>query len=396
MLPKHDIAKRFIHKTVEQRFAGRTLSFGLSQSLFSGYKIDDGTRLLLKTLVQSGTSSVAASVLDLGCGIGTIGLCLASARPDAQVLAQDRDSLAACVTEYNAEQNGLKVATSADIAFRGCEGRRFDLIVSNIPAKASEPVFRDWVRRSALHLTPSGLFAVVVVEPLRQIWSDILAEYRSEIMHEATGPGHHVFIFKPSGDSAPSADPMTPYMRRTFTSNGSGADYSIETVYGLPEFDTLGYQTGLAFESLGRVPVNGKVLLWNPGAGHLAAFLARKNKGIRSWTLASRDALALEITGRNLARNGTDRNNITSLCVPSFTSLDGGFDLICLMPDDDPGSPEAGDLLPHAARLLSSDGHLLLSGPASRMNKLGKEATLRRVSEEKKRGFISVLSKKNG
>ena len=55
---------------------GERLFFDLSHALFSSFKIDDGSRLLMKTLAKQVNLAEVNSLIDVGCGVGTLGLAL--------------------------------------------------------------------------------------------------------------------------------------------------------------------------------------------------------------------------------------------------------------------------------------------------------------------------------
>lgn len=110
-----------------------------------------------------------ASVLDLGCGAGFYALDLA--RRDAQsVVATDLDPAAVRATRANARRLGLRVATAAGDLFAPVRGRRFDVIVANLPQCPSTPPLplarwggadglrhlRRLARAAPGHLTPRG------------------------------------------------------------------------------------------------------------------------------------------------------------------------------------------------------------------------------------------------
>jgi len=79
------------------------------------------------------------SVLDLGCGAGTLAIAAAKTLPRAAILASDIDPLAVDVTEANAEVNGVAERICAFTAegfdhVRFRESGAFDLIFANILA----------------------------------------------------------------------------------------------------------------------------------------------------------------------------------------------------------------------------------------------------------------------
>ncbi|MDR1315985.1 MAG: methyltransferase, partial [Spirochaetales bacterium] len=201
----------YITKEVSFEFRGRRYEFALSHGLFSSAGIDRGSRFLLRVfsglldgglfpapgkLRQGGT----LSVLDAGCGCGVLGICAGTALRDlagkgaagercsgpgpglASVLvpasasvpalavrAQDRDELARLFTEYNGLRNGLagaELEARTEALLAAPAGAAWDLILSNVPAKAGRPVLEDFIGRSAGMLKSGGLALVVVVNPL--------------------------------------------------------------------------------------------------------------------------------------------------------------------------------------------------------------------------------------
>ena len=81
-----------------------------------------------------------------------------------------------------------------------------------------------------------------------------------------------------------------------------GARYALSTVYGLPGFDTPGYDEQLAVEVAGEPP-GGSWALWRPGQGHVAAALAEPSTSAGQVMLNAMPAWVR----RRFARLGPDR-----------------------------------------------------------------------------------------
>jgi 16S rRNA G1207 methylase RsmC len=90
----------YFKKEIEYEFRGEHLKFDVAHTLFSTYDIDHGTELFLKT-IEIGN---AKTILDMGCGYGTIGLCIAKKYPDTHVTMLDRDLLAVRYAQLNARK----------------------------------------------------------------------------------------------------------------------------------------------------------------------------------------------------------------------------------------------------------------------------------------------------
>ena len=117
------------------------------------------------------------SVLDLGCGSGTLGALAAS--HSARVVATDINARAVAFSQFNAELNGLDhMECRPGSLFEPVDGESFDLILCNPPYVISPGetyVYRDGgteicrriVRGAYAHLTDTGYMQMMVEWPQR-------------------------------------------------------------------------------------------------------------------------------------------------------------------------------------------------------------------------------------
>jgi 16S rRNA G1207 methylase RsmC len=295
-------------KTVTLDHGGRRLELGVAQELFSSHEVDVGTRLLLRTLAGPEHAS-RRRVLDLGCGYGPLGLALRAAAADRVVHLVDRDALAVEYSRENAARNRLDdVEVYGSLGYADVRGSGFDLIVSNIPAKAGPPVIEQLLLGGAGLLASGGLVAVVVIAPLRASVTAVLegAPEVEVVFRRATASYavvHYRFRDRPAPAAAP--DNLGVYERGRLIVTHAGASVRLRTAWGLPEFDSLGVPTRLVADALlrpaGRPPRTALVL--HPGQGHLPCLLwaGRRPAELR---LVDRDLLALRFSQANLAANG--------------------------------------------------------------------------------------------
>jgi 16S rRNA (guanine1207-N2)-methyltransferase len=295
-------------KTVTLDHGGRRLELGVAQELFSSHEVDVGTRLLLRTLAGPEHAS-RRRVLDLGCGYGPLGLALRAAAADRVVHLVDRDALAVEYSRENAARNRLDdVEVYGSLGYADVRGSGFDLITSNIPAKAGPPVIEQLLLGGAGLLAPGGLVAVVVIAPLRASVTAVLegAPEVEVVFRRATASYavvHYRFRDRPAPAAAP--DNLGVYERGRLTVTHAGASVRLRTAWGLPEFDSLGVPTRLVADALlrpaGRPPRTALVL--HPGQGHLPCLLwaGRRPAELR---LVDRDLLALRFSQANLVANG--------------------------------------------------------------------------------------------
>jgi 16S rRNA (guanine1207-N2)-methyltransferase len=123
--------------SVEVTLRGVPLKLRLAAGVFSARHVDPGSQLLAETAdVPPG-----GRILDLGCGAGTIGLALAAADPRARVVLVDASRPAVELAQENAATNDLtNVEVSLSDGYAALAGRRFDAVVSNLPAHRGQQI----------------------------------------------------------------------------------------------------------------------------------------------------------------------------------------------------------------------------------------------------------------
>ncbi len=145
---------------------GISLGYHTTWGLFSPKAVDEGSRMLLEH-VEVGESD---DTLDLGCGYGPIGLTLARLAPCGTSVLVDKDFVAVEYSRKNARANGIE---NAEILLSNGfsaidEQRRFDLIVSNLPAKTGKELYYLYFYDALLRMNPGASFYVVTISGLRR------------------------------------------------------------------------------------------------------------------------------------------------------------------------------------------------------------------------------------
>ena len=145
----------------------RQLSFHTTWGLFSPRAIDAGSHLLLEHLELDPD----ANCLDLGCGYGVLGLCMAKMAPGGHTLMVDKDFVAVDYTEKNRLANHITNASSQlSNGFEQIPRQQFDVIVSNIPAKVGKEMLYIYLFDALRYLKPGGSFYIVTITGLRQFF----------------------------------------------------------------------------------------------------------------------------------------------------------------------------------------------------------------------------------
>ncbi|MGM0432288.1 MAG: class I SAM-dependent methyltransferase [Spirochaetota bacterium] len=367
---------RLIHKQVEYRFHKKQLTFSLSMGLFSSNDVDAGTDLLLRNIVEHVEIARTERLLDAGCGTGVIAVTLKALYPHLDVTATDRDALALSVTQHNARDNGVELRTKPGLDVLPVDPRSyqnnisagrlpqhsgsFDLIVTNIPAKAGRPVLHRFIINALAMLSPKGRFAFVIVDTLREEAAELIQQSPAVLLKRVDGPRHSVFLLQPKENHVPDTTFPGPYRREKRTFTMQEVTYDLETVYNLPGFDTLPFDAEMlgkaSFPVLNEVQnLPGMIItLFNPQQGHeLTALLKAafnrfsvdEKRFQPTVQLMGRDLLALCISAWNLQK-AAPYSQITLFHIPCLGAgaklLDEGSllpsELMLIRPDSIPRS----------------------------------------------------------
>ncbi|MCL2472505.1 MAG: class I SAM-dependent methyltransferase [Treponema sp.] len=375
----------YANREVTFRYRGRSYIFALSQGLFSSADVDTGSRFLLKIFSDyldnfpdknrlmstgfpagSSDSGNLFTILDAGCGTGVLGICAAGALsalapPDTEdtdtavdaktavpcakaafhIRAQDRDELARVFTEYNASINGLTAGTidvHTEPLLAGPSGNSWDIILSNIPAKAGLPVLEDFITRSAGLLKKNGLVFLVAVNTLADFFRTGI-NAAATLNKEVTGKEHTVFVYGPPENTAQCRDSVITidenfplhypfYIRNRNDYEMEKLRYHLDTVHGAPDFDSSGGAVQTAAKLAIKINLAEKIggrekpfLLHEDAQGHFVVWLARYLEAAGRFTAPPVGACPpippVVLSGRNILALAAARHNLWAVQVKS-------------------------------------------------------------------------------
>ncbi len=394
----------YFKKTIPFRQSGAELSLRVAQDLFSSYDVDVGTRLLLRTLAEQ-DSTVLRKILDLGCGYGPIGLTLKKLHEGATVHMVDRDALAVEYTRQNVELNGVSgIEVYGSLGYDDVRSTDFDLIVSNVPAKAGEGAITYFLREAVHYLAPGGQVAVVAVSRLEPFVEQLLEGAPDvEVLLHRNRSGHAVFHYTFTGerdepDTRTESGLERGVYRRGTSSPLPGAEgATLETVYSLPEFESPSYATEMLIGGIRGIPGTRmrRVAAFNPGQGYvpLALWSAREPDEM---VLIDRDLLALRQSRRNLVRNGCPPERIVIAHQTGMASESGdSAELIAGVLREDEGPSAIVATVEQASELLAPGGTILVSGSSTAVSRLAGKLRARkhiRIEDRSRRRGYSLLA----
>ena len=144
--------------TVELR--GRRVEVSTAAGVFSGDRLDPGTRVLLDAAPDPAASG---TLVDLGCGWGPVTLALAAGSPRARVVAVDVNERARDLTARNAAALGLgNVVVAAPEEAAGLVADGVTELWSNPPIRIGKPALHELLRTWLGRLAPDGHAYLVV------------------------------------------------------------------------------------------------------------------------------------------------------------------------------------------------------------------------------------------
>ncbi len=153
-------------QVIETVLLGNKLEFRTTWGTFSPKQIDAGSKMLLDSIDLDDVHSV----LDIGCGYGPLGLAIAKTDSFMEVHMVDRDFIAVEYATFNAKLNGTQNAKAyLSNGFSHVPAdMKFDVIVSNLPAKVGNEMFEILFEDAKEHLNTGGRLYVVTISGLKE------------------------------------------------------------------------------------------------------------------------------------------------------------------------------------------------------------------------------------
>ena len=142
-------------RTLELDIFDIKFKFLSNNGLFSCDKVDDASVTMIKNLPP-----LTGTLLDLGCGYGTLGITLAK-KYNLTLTMADVNGIALDYANKNAKINGVHANVILTNCFENITDI-YDNIVLNPPIHAGKEVVNRLYQGAAAHLAPGGAFYIVI------------------------------------------------------------------------------------------------------------------------------------------------------------------------------------------------------------------------------------------
>lgn len=181
----------YFKKEINYLFKGHGFKFDVAETLFSTFDVDHGTDILIRAIVPHDPKSI----LDIGCGYGPLGIILAKTNPQAEATMIDKDLLAVTYTKFNIEKNNITNAIAlGSLGIEEVKDKKFDLIVSNIPAKIGDyAIAQEFIIKPYTILNPGGEYWIVVVSALNRLIPKVCSENDIKVSKIRKRSGHTIY-----------------------------------------------------------------------------------------------------------------------------------------------------------------------------------------------------------
>jgi 16S rRNA (guanine1207-N2)-methyltransferase len=145
-------------KIIEFYFNDKKYNLYSDNGVFSKDKFDYGTRLLLDSI---DISKLSGNVLDLGCGIGVVGIILGTINENINIDMVDINERAISLVRDNLTLNKVKANVFSSDVYSNVN-KKYDYIITNPPIRAGKEVVRKFLLGGYDYLNDNGILYFVM------------------------------------------------------------------------------------------------------------------------------------------------------------------------------------------------------------------------------------------
>ena len=145
-------------RLIKFNFNNRNFSLYSDNGVFSKDRLDYGTKVLLDSI---DINSLCGKVLDLGCGIGVVGIILGTINKNIDIDMIDVNERAISLTKDNLKLNNVKADVFVSNVYDNVN-KKYSYIITNPPIRAGKEVIRRFLLGGYDYLEDNGVLYFVM------------------------------------------------------------------------------------------------------------------------------------------------------------------------------------------------------------------------------------------
>ena len=172
-------------KLINFSFNDKNFSLYTDNGVFSKDKLDYGTRILLENI---DINNLKGRVLDLGCGIGVVGIILGTLNKNISIDMVDINERAISLTKDNVKFNNINNNVFVSNVYSNINGK-YNYIITNPPIRAGKEVVRKFLLGGYDYLTDDGILYFVMRKDhgVKSMIKELVNIYEVDIVNKEKG-----------------------------------------------------------------------------------------------------------------------------------------------------------------------------------------------------------------
>lgn len=172
-------------KIIKFNFDNKVFSIYSDNGVFSKDRFDYGTRVLLNSV---DIDKLFGNVLDLGCGLGVVGIILGTFNKDINIDMVDINERAIDLAKNNLVLNNVKANVFVSDIYSNTDNK-YDFIITNPPIRAGKNVIRGFLLGSYDYLKDDGILYFVMRKDhgVKSMIKELSVKFNTSIVNKDKG-----------------------------------------------------------------------------------------------------------------------------------------------------------------------------------------------------------------
>ena len=172
-------------KIIKFNFDNKVFSIYSDNGVFSKDRFDYGTRVLLNSV---DVNKLFGNVLDLGCGLGVVGIILGTFNKGINIDMVDINERAIDLAKNNLVLNNVKANVFVSDIYSNIDNK-YDFIITNPPIRAGKNVIRVFLLGSYDYLKDDGILYFVMRKDhgVKSMIKELSVKFNTSIVNKDKG-----------------------------------------------------------------------------------------------------------------------------------------------------------------------------------------------------------------